>query len=108
MNRKALSDPAVCSEEHFLSLWVTVWRIPLKVWKGVLGIFVWVMLSIAPASRDSRHARYVKSLLTVGLVQAGSEDWDVSDRGMRGAVKLVTWLSGKVGAVGQDVSSANA
>lgn len=94
MSRKALSDAAVCSQEEFLRLWVTVWRIPLKVWKGVLGIFVWVVLSMAPASREGRHARYVKSLLTVGLVQASSEDWVVSARGMRGAVKLVTWLGG--------------
>lgn len=95
MMKKSLSDPAVCSEEDFLGLWVTVWRIPLKVWKGVLGIFVWIVLSIAPASRETRHARFVKSLLTVGLVQMGSEDWEVSERGMRGAIKLVTWLSGK-------------
>lgn len=94
MNRKGLSDAAVCSEQEFLSLWVTVWRIPLKVWKSVLGIFVWIMLSIAPASRDTRHARYVKSLLAVGLAQASSEDWDVGEKGMRSAVKLTTWLSG--------------
>lgn len=93
MNRKALSDPAACSEEAFLSLWVTVWRVPLKLWKSVLGVFVWIMLSIGPASRDTQHARYVKSLLTGGLLQASLEDWDVSERAMKGALKLVTWLS---------------
>lgn len=99
MSRKGLSDPAICSGEDLLSVWVTVLRIPLKVWKGCLGIFVWIMLSIAPASRDTKYARCVKSLLTVGLVQMNLDDWDVSERGMRGGLKLVTWLSGDAGVI---------
>lgn len=103
MKRKALSSPAVCSEEDFFSLWVTVWRIPLKAWKGVLGIFVWTILSIVPASRSTQHARHVKSMLMVGLTQAGSEDWDVCEKAMKGAVKLVTWLSGSAEVVQDNV-----
>lgn len=85
----------------------------------MLGVFVWVVLSVAPASSlssssslspspspssstDSQqqgtpHGRFVKSLLAVGLVQMGLEDWDVADKAMRGALRLVEWLSGGAG-----------
>lgn len=94
MNRRPLSDPVSCSEDEFLRLWTAVWRVPLKLWKGVLGVFVWVMLSLTPAARGTPHERYVKSLLTIGLVQVGLEDWEVGEKGMRGALKLVLWLGG--------------
>ncbi|CAN8106163.1 unnamed protein product [Discula destructiva] len=94
MNRRPLRDPDVCSEEDFLRLWNTVWKVPLRSWKAVLGIFVWVVLSITPASRGTPHGRFVKSLLTVGLKQMGLEDWQVADKNMRGALTLVNWLAG--------------
>lgn len=94
MSRKSLQDPTVCSHEDFLGLWTTVWKIPLRTWKGVLGVFVWIILSITPASRGTSHSRFVKSLLTVGMTQMGLEDWDVAEKGMKGALTLVTWLAG--------------
>lgn len=97
MHRKPLRDPAVCSQEDFFRLWTTIWRVPLRSWKGVLGVFVWVALSITPASRGTPHERFVKSFLTVGLVQMGLEDWDVAEKGMRGALTLVEWLAGSGG-----------
>ncbi|KAF3760978.1 hypothetical protein M406DRAFT_268085 [Cryphonectria parasitica EP155] len=96
MTRKPLRDPAVCSQEDFLRLWTTVWRIPLRSWKTVLGVFAWVVLSITPASRGTPHERFVKSLLTVGLVQMGMEDWDVTERAMKGALTLIEWLTGGI------------
>lgn len=93
MNGKSLRDPAVCSQEDFLKLWTTVWKIPMRSWKAVLGVFVWVMLSITAASRGTSHSRFVKSLLTVGMTQMALENWEVAERGMRGALTLVEWLA---------------
>lgn len=93
MTRKPLADPTVCSQEDFFRLWTTVWKIPLRSWKGTLGVFVWVMLSITPASRGTAHSRFVKSLLAVGMTQMGLEDWDTAEKGMRGALTLVGWLA---------------
>lgn len=97
MSRKPFQDPSVCSQEEFLGLWTTIWKVPLRTWKGVLGVFVWIILSITPASRGTPHSRFVKSLLTVGMTQMGLEDWDVADKGMKGALTLVGWLAGGSG-----------
>lgn len=99
MNRKPLRDPTVCSQEDFLQLWTTVWKVPLRSWKVALGVFVWVMLSITPAARGSPHERFVKSMTTVGLVQMSIEDWSVAERGMRGALTLTKWLAGGNGEI---------
>lgn len=100
MHRKSLRDPAVCSQEDFLGLWTAVWKIPLRSWKSVLGVFAWVMLSITPASRGTTHSRFVKSMLTVGMTQMALEDWQVAEKGMRGALALVEWLAGRTGCEG--------
>lgn len=93
MLRRPLGDAAVCSEEDFLRLWTTVWRCPLRGWRAVLGVFVWVLLGITQASRGTPHERFVKSMLEVGLAQAALEGWDVADRGMAGALRLMRWLA---------------
>lgn len=94
MARRRLGDPAVCSEVEFLELWTTVWKVPLRSWKMVLGVFVWIMLSMIPASRGTRHERFVKSMLTIGLVQMALEDWEVAEQSMKGALSVVAWLVG--------------
>lgn len=94
MNRQPLRDPRVCSQEDFLRLWTTVWTIPLRGWKAVLGIFVWVLIAITPASRGTPHEKFVKSLLNAGMSQMGLEDWQVAEKSMRGALTLVDWLAG--------------
>lgn len=84
-------------EDLVLRVWTTIWRVPLRAWRAVLGVFVWVALSIAPASCGAAHGRLVKSLLAVGLAQMGMEDWEVAEAGMQGALKLVAWLAGGKG-----------
>lgn len=101
-SRRPLSDPAVCGPEDLLRAWTAVWRVPLRSWRGMLGVFAWVVLGVAPAATSrsgadggpSPHGRFVKSLLAVGLVQMGLEDWGVAEKGMRGALRLVEWLAG--------------
>lgn len=97
MLRRPLRDTAVCSEEDFLRLWTTVWRAPLRGWRAALGVFVWVLLCITPASRDTPHERFAKSMLEMGLVQMALEGWDAADRGMAGALRLTRWLARRGG-----------
>lgn len=104
MHRRPLRDPVVCSSEDVMAVWTTVWRVPLRVWKGLLGIFVWVVLSILPAASllarqgdlaiVTAHARFIKSLMAASLVQISLEDWVVAEAAMKGAVALVGWLGG--------------
>lgn len=95
MLRRPLRDAAVCSGEDFLGLWTTVWRVPLHGWRAFLGVFVWVLLCITPASRGTPHERFVKGMLEVGLVQMALEEdgWAAADRGMAGALRLTRWLA---------------
>lgn len=93
MLRRPLRDQRVCSGEDFLRLWTTVWRVPLRAWKGLLGVFVWVVLCVTPASRATPHERFVKNCLEVGLVQMGLENWEVAEKGMEGALRLMRWLA---------------
>ncbi|KAK7739177.1 hypothetical protein SLS53_005813 [Cytospora paraplurivora] len=104
MLRRPLHDAAVCSEEDLVRLWTTVWRVPLRGWRAVLGVFVWVVLCVAPASRGTPHERFVKSTLEVGLVQVALEEsWEVAERGMVGALRLARWLVRGGGERGKEV-----
>lgn len=102
MLRRPLRDPRVCSPEDFLRLWTTVWRVPLRAWKALLGVFVWVVLSVTPASRGTPHERFVGNCLEVGLVQMGLESWEVAEKAMAGALRLMRWLAGHQGRVEGD------
>lgn len=107
MLRRPLRDQRVCSVEDFHRLWTTVWRVPLRAWKALLGVFVWVVLCVTPASRGTPHERFVKNCLEVGLVQMGLESWDVAEKGMEGALRLMRWLAWRDrgdgdGCVGQE------
>lgn len=102
MLRRPLGDQRVCSPEDFLRLWTTVWRVPLRAWKGLLGVFVWVVLCVTPASRATPHERFVKNCLEIGLVQMGLESWEVAEKGMDGALRLMRWLAGRGAGVEMD------
>lgn len=102
MLRRPLRDPRVCSPEDFVRLWTTVWRVPLRAWKALLGVFVWVVLCVTPASAGTPHERFVKNCLEIGLVQMGLESWEVAEKGMDGALRLMRWLACRDGRpVGQ-------
>lgn len=99
MLRRPLRDQRVCSPEDFLRLWTTVWRVPLRTWKSMLGVFVWVVLCVTPASTGTPHERFVRNCLEIGLVQMGLESWEVAERGMGAALRLMRWLAGRHGQV---------
>lgn len=100
MLRRPLRDPRVCSAEDFARLWTTVWRVPLRAWKALLGVFVWVVLCVTPAAGGTPHERFVKNCLEVGLVQMGLESWEVAEKGMDGALRLMRWLACRDGRPG--------
>lgn len=66
---------------------------PLRAWGDVLGVFVWVMLCIAPASRGTPHEQFVKSMLENGMAQMALGDWGVASKVMAGAMRLTRWLA---------------
>ncbi|KAI3398421.1 hypothetical protein diail_9241 [Diaporthe ilicicola] len=99
MLRRPLRDQRVCPAEDFLRLWTTVWRAPLRAWKALLGVFVWVVLCVTPSSRGTPHERLVKNCLEIGLVQMGLESWEVAEKGMEGALRLMRWLACRDGGI---------
>ncbi|TLD25584.1 hypothetical protein PspLS_05882 [Pyricularia sp. CBS 133598] len=65
-NRKPLSS--VCSPTDALALLSTTWKIPLSRWRGAIGIFIFLMLSIFPTFR---------------WIESPSEDGEQNDRRLR-------------------------
>ncbi|KAF7534705.1 hypothetical protein G7054_g6019 [Neopestalotiopsis clavispora] len=82
-----------CSPEDFYRLWVAVWRVPLAVWKSLLGIFLWIEVSILAAARDTPHGRFVKSMYNIVALTLATEDWDAAIAALRGALELQSRLS---------------
>ncbi|EOO03543.1 hypothetical protein UCRPA7_970 [Phaeoacremonium minimum UCRPA7] len=83
---------AVVTQNEFLQLWTTMWRVPLATWKGVLGVFCWIVLGITPTARETPHDRFVKSMLTISLNQMSIENWEIADAAMKAGLKLHQWL----------------
>lgn len=82
------------SENEFIQLWRIMWRVPLTTWKGVLGVFNWILLPIAPVARGTRHGRFVKSMGFNGALQMGVDNWGLAGGGMEAGVRLGGWLDG--------------
>lgn len=83
----------------FMRLWTTMWRVPLTAWKGVLGVFNWIIVGIvAPAAAAGgggsrgHHDRFVKSMLANSLLQIGADNWELARGVMEAAARLQGWL----------------
>lgn len=98
------------SEEEFRGVCTTAWRVPLARWRQLLGVFTWVLLplvaagtvvtSSSSAAADKAAAgqrRFVRGMLSAGLLQMGLDDWAVAARAMEAALGLQRWL-GAAGA----------
>lgn len=83
-----------CSLHDFYQLWTTIWRVPLTVWKSMMGIFLWIEVAITPPARDTPHGRFVKSMLTIVCLNLGVDNWDATSNAMRSAIRLQAWLGG--------------
>jgi len=97
MQRQPFSS--VVEQADFLLLWSTMWRVPLTAWKGVLGVFNWIIAALAPvAARGSqRHGRFVKSMLANSLLQIGIDNWELARGVMEASGRLQGWLGGRGG-----------
>lgn len=58
------------------------------MWKTMTGIFLWIELAIIPASRDTPHGRFVKSMFTIASLTMGIEHWPAINSTLRGAILL--------------------
>src|SRR3569833_1299852 len=85
---------AVVSPADFLQLWTTTWRVSLTNWKGLVGVFMWIILAIVASARNTPHDRFVKSMLSICAVQNSLENWETAIRALRAALQLGAWLGG--------------
>ncbi|KAL1906185.1 hypothetical protein Sste5344_008021 [Sporothrix stenoceras] len=97
----------VVDPHEFVQLWTATWRISLTSWKGLLGVFMWVTLSIIASARDTPHDLFVKSMLSICTVQMSLESWDVAAGALKAAVRLNAWLGSGANGSGSRSSGAN-
>lgn len=83
---------SVVSEDDFVKLWTTMWRVPLVTWKGVLGVFNWAVLPVGPAASSTIHGRSVKSMLTISTLQMSLDNWELASGAMKASLSLQRWL----------------
>ena len=91
----------VCSEADALAVLMASWRVPLSKWRDLLGIFIWIMLSVVPTvhkltgnGRISAmvHTRFAKSILQCGWMQMSLENWTMCQESMQRVLKFQRWL----------------
>ncbi|KAK4230276.1 hypothetical protein QBC38DRAFT_507611 [Podospora fimiseda] len=101
LQRKPFSE--VVERGEFMQLWTTTWKVSLNTWRGLLGVFVWVLVPLVcvvgkeedgDGDGDRRDGRYVKGLVNLGLVQIGMENWEICRGVMGGGGGLIRWLGG--------------
>ena len=91
---------AVCSTKEAMQLLIATWKIPLARWRGVIGIFIFILTAIIPATTSSTspfvvpHNGFVKSILQIGYMQMAIDNWGVAAEGMRRSLGLQSWLRG--------------
>lgn len=107
-----------CSDAEALAVLAASWRIPLDRWRGVVGVFVFVMAALVPAlhQRSDRpggairahvHTRFAKAILQIGLMNVSLMDWPACHEMMSRSLRLQRWLGegdeGREGAAGEAV-----
>ncbi|KAK4190699.1 hypothetical protein QBC35DRAFT_63754 [Podospora australis] len=88
----------IVSDAEFMQLWTTAWRVPLATWRSLLGVFNWILLPLVASAGEapSSHARYIKGMMNISLLQVGMENWEIASGIMEGMVGLLRWLGGQV------------
>ncbi|KAK0670581.1 hypothetical protein QBC41DRAFT_221525 [Cercophora samala] len=89
----------IVTRAEYLQLWRTTWKVPLSIWRSLLGVFNWILLPLVSSSssqeQDSNnHGHFVKGMLNVSLLQIGMENWELCSGIMDASVGLQRWLSG--------------
>ncbi len=91
---------AVCSTKEVMQLLIATWKIPLARWRGVIGIFIFILTAIIPATTTSTspfilpHNGFVKSILQIGYMQMAINNWGVAAEAMQRSLGLQSWLRG--------------
>ncbi|KAL1881449.1 hypothetical protein VTK73DRAFT_3734 [Phialemonium thermophilum] len=83
---------SVVGQADFLQLWSTMWRVPLSTWKEFIGIFNWAILPVTPTASSTAHGRFVKSMLTISVLQMGLENWELMGSAVQAGLCLQNWL----------------
>ena len=93
---------AVCSTKEAMQLLIATWKIPLARWRGVIGIFIFILTAIIPATTASTspfvmpHNGFVKSILQIGYMQMAINNWGVAAEAMQRSLGLQSWLRGAI------------
>ncbi|CAK7197971.1 hypothetical protein SEUCBS139899_000625 [Sporothrix eucalyptigena] len=105
LERKPFSQ--VCSDEDALAILAASWRVPLDRWRGVVGIFIFVMVALVPTLhqrsdlpasagsggiRSHIHTRFAKSILQIGLMNVSLVDWPACREMVSRSLRLQRWL----------------
>lgn len=90
---RQVSLSEICPVPRFMSIWADLWRVSMKRWHSLLGVFLWVVIALLPTGRQTQFASMVKSLLHIGTVQMGLDQWEVCIGMLRRAVGVVCWLA---------------
>lgn len=85
---------AICTEAEFMMIWQAVWQVTLPTWKATVGIFVWVILGILPSGHHTGPARFIKTLMVVGWMTIGVDNWHIIMDVTRTGFRLQRWLAG--------------
>ncbi|KAL1890957.1 hypothetical protein Sste5346_007954 [Sporothrix stenoceras] len=104
LERRPLSE--VCTDEDALAILAASWRVPLDRWRGVVGVFLFIMVAIVPTLHQRSdaaggggiyshiHTRFAKSILQIGLMNVALVDWPACREMMSRALRLQRWLRG--------------
>lgn len=91
-DRRPLSE--TCTNEEFLQIWTTSWRVPLTRWRQILGIFSWAMVSVVSLSHGGAHERFARTMYMISMASRAVEDWNVFIGASTASMRLQAWLAG--------------
>lgn len=83
-----------CRIQDLAQLWGSVWRVSLRRWKQIPGIFLWILLSAIQVAEKTPHGRFLKTMVKGVMTYLAVEFWDVVDGAGMGFVRLQRWLRG--------------
>lgn len=102
VDRLPLSE--ICADEDALAILAASWRVPLDRWRGVVGVFLFIVVAIVPTLHQRSdaaggggiyshiHTRFAKSILQIGLMNVALVDWPACREMMSRALRLQRWL----------------
>lgn len=90
-----------CTNEDIMAINMSLWLVPLSIWKKIPGIFLFVLLVINPYVRDRPEGRFVKGMISaggVGVEVAGYDSGITEGEGvasciLRAMLKIQGWLA---------------